>query len=140
MGGARHSVPYQLSVHRSARPRPACSRGVYLFLRQSRVRSDNMENPSERRKTSEDMGQGGRFQVPLTTHKQPERGALLKHRYSTQTTRTRPACESAPIGSEERDENAPLRDLFGHCFAFVGHSGGALKRLLASDWMPGKWE
>lgn len=31
-----------------------------------------MENPSERSKTSEDMGQGGRFQVPLTTNQQPQ--------------------------------------------------------------------
>lgn len=126
---------YQLSVVRAVRFRAGC-----IYFCASRVRSDNMENPSERRKTSGDMGQGGRFQVPLTTHKQPQLWALSKRRYSTRSARARSVCASACIGSEESDKKTPLCDLFSHCFAFVGLSGGALKRLLVSDWMSGKWE
>lgn len=84
--------------------------------------------------------QGDRFQVPLTTHKQPYPWALSKFQDSTQTARTRSVRESAWIGSEESDKKTPLCDLFCHCFAFVGLSGGALKPTLVSDWMSAKWE
>lgn len=113
----------------SAKYSPGWASQLCVFARDALIsapessRFDNMENRSERRKTSENMGQGGRFQVPLTTHKQPQRWALSKRRNSTQTARARQVCESAWIGSEESEEKAPLCVLFGHCFAFVGFQG-----------------